>query len=63
MLIRLISSLLKILFIFGCGASLLLHGLFSSCGELAYSLVAIHRLLVAAASLTAEHRLCVTWAQ
>ena len=28
---------------------------FSSCGELGYSLVAVHQLLIAVASLVAEH--------
>ena len=41
------------LFIFGSAGSLLLCGLFSSKG---YSLLAVHRLLIAVASLAAEHR-------
>ena len=41
-------------FIFGSAGSLLLWGLFSSKG---YALLAVHRLLIAAASLVAEHRI------
>ena len=41
------------LFIFDCVASLLLHGLFPRCREG----VAVHGLLVAAASLVVEHGL------
>ena len=42
---------------FGCAGSSLLHWLFSSCGEWEYSPVVARRLLVAMASLAAEHRL------
>ena len=45
------------LFIFGYTWSLLLPGLFSSCGEWGDSLVAVHGLLIAMASLVVEHRL------
>ena len=45
------------LFIFGCAGSSLLHWLFSSCGEWVCSLVVALRLLIAVASLAAEHRL------
>ena len=41
------------LLILGCAGS----WLFSTCGELGYSAVAVHRLLTAMASLTAEHGL------
>ena len=61
--INFISLFFLILFVFGCDASSLLHGLFSSCGERTYCLVAIPRLLIAVASLIAEHRLCVLQAQ
>ena len=45
------------LFIFGCvGSSLLCVG-FSSCGERGLLFIAVHRLLVAVASLVAEHGL------
>ena len=33
--------------IFGCAGSLLLHGLFSSCGERGLFLLAVHKLLIA----------------
>ena len=42
-------------FVFGCTGSLLLHRLFSNCGERDYSLVAVLALLVAVACLVAEH--------
>ena len=42
---------------FGCAGSSLLHWLFSSCGEWEYSPVVARRLLIAVASLAAEHRL------
>ena len=46
------------LFIYGCAGSLLLLGLFSSCGERGgYFLAVLHRLLIAAASLVAERGL------
>ena len=40
--------------LFGHAGSLLLHGLFSSCGKWGCSLVAVHRRLFAVASLVAE---------
>ena len=50
------SSLLEKLIIYLGGAeSSLLLGLFPSCSKQGYSLVAGHRLLVAVASLIAEH--------
>ena len=45
------------IFIFGCSGFALLHGFFSTCGKLEYSLVAVHRLLRAMASLVVENRL------
>ena len=48
---------LIIFYIYACAGSLLLHGLFFSCGERGYSLVAVHRLLIAGASLLVDHRL------
>ena len=45
------------LFIFGCAGSSLLHGVFSSCGGQGYSLVVMHRLLIAVGSLVVEHGL------
>ena len=45
--------ILKI-FIFGCAWSLLLRGLFLVVVSSGYSLVAVHRLLIAVASLVAE---------
>ena len=45
------------LFILGFAGSLLLCRFFSSCGKRGYSLVVMHRLLIAEASLVAEHRL------
>ena len=47
---------MTLLFTFGCAGSSLLHGLFSSCGKQSYSLVAIHRFLVAVASLIVGSR-------
>ena len=44
-------------FIFGCVGSSLLSGAFSSCGERGLLFVAERRLLIALASLVAEHRL------
>ena len=44
-------------FIFNRDGSSLLHGLFSSCGKCELPFVAVHRLLLAADSLVAEHRL------
>ena len=41
----------------GCAGSLLLLELSSTCGELGYSAGAVHRLLIAMASLIAEHGL------
>ena len=41
---------------FGCAGSLLLSGLFSSCGEGGYSLVPVCGLLIAVTSLLAVHR-------
>ena len=41
-------------FIFGCAGSSLLHGLFSSCATRWYSLVSVHKLLIAVASLVVE---------
>ena len=47
-----------IYFIFGCVGSLLLRvGFFSSCGEEGLLFVAVRRLLIAVASLVAEHGL------
>jgi len=50
--------LLKIFiyFIYSCAGSLLLLGLFSSCGEWGLLFVAVLRLLTVVASLVAEHR-------
>ena len=44
----------NLIFIFGCVGFLLLRA-FSSCGERELLLVAVHRLLIAVASLVAEH--------
>ena len=52
-----IDFFLKISFIFGCVGSLLLHAGISSCGEQGLLFVAVHRLLLAVASLVAEHGL------
>ena len=58
------SSFQKII-IFGCAESSLLSRLFSSCSEVSrgYSLVAVRELLIAVASLVAEHGLSGAWAQ
>ena len=45
------------LFIFGCIGSLLLRVAFSSCSKRGLLFVAVHGLLIAVASLVAEHRL------
>ena len=45
------------LFIFGCVGSSLLHTAFSSCREQGLLFFAVHRLLVAVASLVVEHGL------
>lgn len=45
------------IFIFGCDGFALLHGFFSTCGKLEYSLVAVHRLLSAMVSLVVENGL------
>ena len=51
-------SLFVCLFIYGCIGSSLLHvGFFSNCGEQGPLFVAVRGLLIAAASLVAEHRL------
>ena len=50
-------------FIYGCAGSSLLHRFFSSCGEPGLLFIAVHRLLIAVASLV-EHRLstgCRAW--
>ena len=51
-----------ILFIFGCARSSLLCGLFSSCSEWGLLFIAVHRLLIAVASLIADHGLYSTQA-
>ena len=54
------TSFLKLLFnlfSFGCAASWLLPGLFSSRGEQGLSFVAVQGLLIAVASLLVGHRL------
>ena len=57
---RMIYKILIIyLFIFGCVGSSLLHRAFSSCGEQGLLLVVVCRLLIAVASLVAEHGLQV----
>ena len=43
--------------LFGHAGSLLLHGLFSSCGKWGCSLVTVRGLLTVVASLVAAHRL------
>ena len=43
--------------IFGCGGSSLLRELFSGCGKQGLFLIAVCRLLIAVASLVAEHGL------
>ena len=51
------------LFIFGCTGSLLLPvGFLSSSGKQAVLLVVVHGLLIAKASVVAEHRLWGVWA-
>ena len=50
-----VSEALCSFFTFGCAAPPLLCGLFGSCGE-RYSLFAERGLLIAVASLVAEHR-------
>ena len=49
-------------YLFGCSGSLWLLRLFSGCSEGGSSPVAVHGLLIAAASLVAEHRLLSVWA-
>ena len=44
-------------YFFGYVGSRMLHGLFSSCGELEIVFVAVHGLLVGVASLAAENSL------
>ena len=53
---RLNNFLLANYFVFGCAGSLFLQGLFFSSGG-CYTLVVMHRLLVAESSLVAKHRL------
>ena len=50
------SNLIHI-FIFGCAESLLLHGLFFSCGELGLLFIAVGELLIAGISLVVGLRL------
>ena len=45
------------LFIFGCVGSSLCVRAFSSCGKQGLLFIAVHGLLIAVASLVAEHRL------
>ena len=47
---------------FGCDESLLLCGLFSSCGEQGLHSIAVHKLPIALAPLVAEHSLQSSWA-
>ena len=63
------TVLLFCVFVFGCGQSSLLCGLFSSRREQELLLVAVHVFLIAAAFLAVEHRLkgsqiqqCGSWA-
>ena len=42
---------------FGCAGSFLLHGLFSTCSEWGLLFVLVQGLLIAVASLVAQHRL------
>ena len=56
-LVRLRTLFFKNFFFFGRIGSLLLRTAFSSCGERGLLFVAVRRLLIAAASLVAEHRL------
>ena len=51
---------LRAFFIFGCAGSLLLCGLFSSCGE--WGLLSGCGPLIAVPALVAEHRLWGAWA-
>ena len=44
-------------YIFDCAGSVLLHRLFSGCGEQGATLVVMPGLLIAMASLVMEHRL------
>ena len=46
-----LTNYLFIYFVFGCAGSLLLCGLFSSCGEQGLLFIVAHRLLIAVASL------------
>ena len=48
-------SCIHIHFFFGCSWSSFVRGLFSSCRESVYALVVTCRLLIAMASLIAEH--------
>ena len=49
--------IIQILFFFGCVGSFLLHMAFSSCGEQGLLFVVVRGLLIAVASLIAEHGL------
>ena len=57
MQMMLFKIFLFILLTFGCAGSLLLHGLSLVVGSRGYPLVVVHGLLIAVASLVAEHRL------
>ena len=53
-------SFFKIVFIYfilGCAASLLLHSLFSSCGEQGLFFLVMHGRLISVASLVCRHGL------
>ena len=51
------KTILKKLFIyFGCAGSSQVHGLFSSCSELALLFTAVSGVLIVAASLVVVHR-------
>ena len=52
-----IAFSLVLFFFFDSVGSSLLRGLFSSCGERGLLFVVVHRLLIAVASLVAEHGL------
>ena len=52
-----LNKFIYLLFIFGCIGSSLLHAAFSSCGERGLLFVAVRGLLIAVASLVAEHGL------
>ena len=52
-------NLFILFIIFGCVGSSLLRGLFSSWGERGLLFIAVHGLLIAVASLVAEHGLQV----